>query len=117
RPTGEPTAENFRLVETDVPTPAAGQMLLRTVYLSLDPYMRGRMNAGPSYAAPIEVGEVMGGGCVCEVVESHLDGYAAGDFVVAPVGWQAYGLSDGSGVQAIDQALRPLSYALGVLGM
>lgn len=117
RPAGTPTTENFRLVETDAPAPAAGQMLLRTIYLSLDPYMRGRMNAGPSYAAPIETGEVMGGGCVCEVVESKLDGYAPGDLIVAPVGWQTFGLSDGSGVQRIDPALRPISYALGVLGM
>ncbi len=67
RPHGEPTLDNFKLVETDVPEPGTGQMLLRTVFLSLDPYMRGRMNAGPSYAKPVEVGDVMDGRAVCEV--------------------------------------------------
>ena len=65
RPHGEPTEANFKLVETPVPDPGPGKMLLRTLYLSLDPYMRGRMSAGPSYAAPTEIGEVMGGGTVC----------------------------------------------------
>src|SRR5207248_6849382 len=72
RPRGEPTPDDFKLVEADVPEPGPGQMLLRTVYLSLDPYMRGRMNAGPSYAPPVEVGAVMEGGTVCEVVRSDL---------------------------------------------
>ena len=78
RPHGEPTPDNFKLVETDVPEPGPGQMLLRTIYLSLDPYMRGRMNAGPSYAKPVEVGEVMEGRAVCEVVKSNLPQLQAG---------------------------------------
>src|SRR4051795_3812100 len=107
RPSGEPTLDNFRLVEADVPRPGPGQMLLRTIYLSLDPYMRGRMNAGPSYAKPVEVGEVMEGRSVCEVVESNLPGYEPGDLVFAGAGWQVFSLSDGNGVQKIDPSLGP----------
>src|SRR4051812_41346381 len=117
RPRGEPTLDNFKLVEADVPDPGPGQMLLRTIYLSLDPYVRGRMNAGASYARPVEVGEVMEGRCVCEVVKSNLPQYKPGDLVVAGTGWQEYVLSDGNGLQKIDAAFRPISYALGVLGM
>jgi NADPH-dependent curcumin reductase CurA len=117
RPSGEPTPDNFRLVEAEVPRPGPGQMLLRTIYLSLDPYMRGRMNAGPSYARAVEVGEVMEGRAVCEVVESSLPDYRAGDIVFAPTGWQEYALSDGKGARKLDASLGPVSYALGVLGM
>jgi NADPH-dependent curcumin reductase CurA len=117
RPRGEPTLDNFQMAEADVPEPGPGQMLLRTVYLSLDPSMRGRMNAGPSYAPPVEVGGIMEGRAVCEVEKSHLPQYQAGDIVVAGTGWQEYALSDGKGVQKIDPALGPISYALGVLGM
>lgn len=117
RPRGEPTAENFKLVSADLPEPGPGQMLLRTIYLSLDPYMRGRMNAGASYAKPVEVGGVMEGGAVSEVVKSNVAGYKAGDIVVARTGWQEYSLSDGEGVQPVDPTLGPISYALGVLGM
>jgi NADPH-dependent curcumin reductase len=117
RPRGEPTAYNFRLVETDIPEPGPSQMLLRTIYLSLDPYMRGRMNAGASYAQPVEIGGVMEGGAVSEVVQSNIPDYKIGDLVVARTGWQDYTLSDGKGVQPVDPALGPISYALGVLGM
>src|SRR6516162_4741260 len=117
RPRGEPTPDNFRLVEAEVPEPGPGQVLLRTIYLSLDPYMRGRMNAGPSYARPVEVGEVMEGRAVAEVVESNLNGYKPGDLVFAPTGWQEYSPSDGKEARKLDPALGPASYALGVLGM
>jgi NADPH-dependent curcumin reductase CurA len=117
RPHGEPTPENFRLVEAEIPEPGPGQMLLRTIYLSLNPYMRGRMNAGPSYARPVEVGEVMEGRSLCEVAKSNVPQYGTGDIVLAGTGWQEYALSDGNGVQKLDPALRPISYALGVLGM
>jgi NADPH-dependent curcumin reductase CurA len=117
RPTGEPTSDNFKLVESNIPSPGHGQMLLRTIYLSLDPYMRGRMNAGKSYAQPVEVGEVMEGRAVGEVAESKLTGYEAGDLLFAPIGWQEYAVSDGTGVRKLDPSLRPISYALGVLGM
>jgi NADPH-dependent curcumin reductase CurA len=117
RPDGEPTPDNFRLVETEMPGIQSGQMLLRTIYLSLDPYMRGRMNAGPSYARALEVGELFEGSGVAQVVESKLDGFQSGEFVLAPVGWQEYSVSDGAGVRKIDPAHGPISYALGVLGM
>jgi NADPH-dependent curcumin reductase CurA len=117
RPTGEPTLENFKMIEEELQEPASGQMLLRSIYLSLDPYMRGRMNAGPSYAAPVEVGEVMEGRSVCEVMASRVSGYEAGDLVLAPTGWQEYMLSDGTTVQRIAPSVRPISYALGLLGM
>jgi NADPH-dependent curcumin reductase CurA len=105
------------LVQCDVADPGPGQMLLRTVYLSLNPYMRGRMNAGPSYAPPLEVGGVMEGRSVCEVVRSNLPLHRVGDFVLAGTGWQDYTLSDGQGLQKVDASLGPISYALGVLGM
>jgi NADPH-dependent curcumin reductase CurA len=117
RPSGEPTPDNFQLVETEVPSPGPGQMLLRSIYLSLDPYMRGRMNAGKSYARPVDVGEVMEGRAVGEVVESQRPDYAPGDIVFAPIGWQEYLLSDGTGARRIDPSIRPISYALGLLGM
>jgi NADPH-dependent curcumin reductase CurA len=117
RPSGEPTPENFRLVESEASRPGPGQMLLRTLYLSLDPYMRGRMNAGPSYAKPVEVGGVMEGRAVAEVAESNLPGYQPGDVVFAPTGWQEYALSDGKEARKLDPARGPLTYALGVLGM
>src|SRR5581483_2214991 len=117
RPQGEPTPDNFKLVETNVPEPGPGQMLLQVVYLSLDPYMRGRMNEGPSYAKPVEVGEVMEGRAVCVVAKSNLPLFKAGDSVLAGTGWQEFVLSDGTGVQKIDPTVRPISLALGVLGM
>jgi NADPH-dependent curcumin reductase len=117
RPHGEPKDTDFRLVETPISEPGPGQMLLRTLYLSLDPYMRGRMSAGPSYAAPVEIGAVMGGGTVCRVAASNMKGFAVGDTVEAFGGWQEYGLSDGRGVRKLDPAVAPITTALGVLGM
>ncbi len=117
RPTGEPIDENFRLEETAIPVPGKGEVLLRTIYLSLDPYMRGRMNAGPSYAPPVEVGQVMTGGTVSEVMESKAPELRAGDLVVGSTGWQQYSVAEGSALQRIDPTLAPISTALGVLGM
>ena len=97
RPSGEPSLDNFRLAETEIPEPGSGQMLLRTVYLSLDPYMRGRMDPGPSYAPRVEIGQVMVGQSICEVVESKISNYQSGDIVLAGGGWQEYVLSDGVG--------------------
>ena len=99
RPIGEPTPDNFRLEEIPVPQPGPGQMLLRTLWLSLDPYMRGRMSDAPSYAKPVGIGEVMEGGAVSEVVASNVPRFATGDIVVGRTGWQTYALSDGSGLQ------------------
>jgi hypothetical protein len=117
RPVGEPKDENFRLEETEIPAPAQGEVLLRTIYLSLDPYQRGRMNAGPSYAPPVEVDQVMEGGTVCEVMESNADGLRPGDLVVGRTGWQEYAVASAKSVRKIDPARAPLSSALGVLGM
>ena len=117
RPSGEPSLDNFRLAETEIPEPGSGQMLLRTVYLSLDPYMRGRMDPGPSYAPRVEIGQVMVGQSICEVVESKISTYQSGDIVLAGGGWQEYVLSDGVGVRKIDHFPGPISQALGVLGM
>ncbi len=117
RPDGFPSEADFRMVEAPAPEPAAGEMLVRTIYLSLDPYMRGRMNAGPSYAAPVELGDVMTGGTVGQVMASRHDGFAEGDLVLAAAGWQEYALSDGRGVRKLDPGAAPISTALGVLGM
>ena len=102
RPKGEPVTETLRLETGPVPTPAEGQMLLRTEYLSLDPYMRGRMSDAPSYSAPVAVGAVMEGGTVAQVVASHVKGFDAGDWVLCFNGWQDYALSDGAGVTVLD---------------
>jgi hypothetical protein len=117
RPAGAPTAANFRLETAAVPPPDAGQILLRTVFLSLDPYMRGRMNDGPSYAAPVGVGEVMVGGTVCRVEASRHPEFASGDWVQAYTGWQDYAISDGKGVMRLGSNPPHPSWALGVLGM
>ena len=90
RPHGAPTSDNFRLEEQAVPSPAEGQVLLRTVYLSLDPYMRGRMSDGPSYAEPVAVDDVMLGGTVSRVVSSKHEKFKEGDWVLAMSGWQDY---------------------------
>jgi NADPH-dependent curcumin reductase len=117
RPVGEPGEENFALDEAPVPEPGEGQFLGRTVYLSLDPYMRGRMAAGRSYASPAEVGQPMVGATVGQVARSRHPDYHEGDFVLGYWGWQEFGLSDGTGVRKLDPRMGPLSYALGVLGM
>ncbi len=116
-PVGEPKESDFTFIDSAVPTPGPGQMLLRTIYLSLDPYMRGRMTGQRSYVAPFEIGKALQGGTVCEVVQSNLPKFKAGDFVQGMSGWQDYALSDGSGFRRIDPKLAPLSTALGVLGM
>ena len=117
RPVGAPTAANFRVEEAAVPEPAAGQVLLRTLYLSLDPYMRGRMSDAPSYAAPVAIGEVMVGGTVSRVEASQHPGYQPGDLVVGYTGWQAYAISDGTRLSKLDAGMTHPSLALGVLGM
>ena len=117
RPVGAPTAKNFRLEEIVVPVPSSGQVLLRTLYLSLDPYMRGRMSDAASYAAPVAIGETMVGATVCRVQTSQHADYAVGDWVSAYSGWQDYAVSDGTGLTKLNPKLVPPSYALGVLGM
>lgn len=120
RPAGEPTAENFRLVEAPVPALADGQVLVRHHYLSLDPYMRGRMNDGKSYAQPQPLDAVMIGGTVGEVVESHHPGFAAGDKVVGMGGWQQYSVVDATQLgmlRKVDTTHIPLAAYLGAVGM
>jgi NADPH-dependent curcumin reductase CurA len=117
RPEGAPTPAHFRLVETPVPQPRDGEVLLKTLWLSLDPYMRGRMSAARSYAKPVEIGEVMEGGTVSRVEASRRKDFAAGDIVLSRAGWQEYAVSDGSGLRKLDPARAPVSTALGVLGM
>jgi len=117
RPHGAPTAENFQLVEAALPPVADGQVLLRTLFLSLDPYMRGRMNDGPSYAAAVAVGQPMVGGTVARVEVSKNTAWAVGDLVVSGNGWQDYAVSDGLGLTRLPPGLAQPSWALGVLGM
>ncbi|HEJ0328089.1 TPA: NADP-dependent oxidoreductase [Serratia marcescens] len=117
RPHGEPTAANFRLDTVPAPQPGAGQLVLRTVYLSLDPYMRGRMSDAPSYAPPVEIGQVMVGGTVSRVAASQHPDFNVGDWVLGYDGWQDYALSDGNGLRNLGPHLPHPSRLLGVLGM
>ncbi|ATD66500.1 NADP-dependent oxidoreductase [Luteimonas chenhongjianii] len=118
RPKGAPVASDFRLEHTPMPTPRTGQVLLRNRWLSLDPYMRGRMNAGRSYVAPLEIGETMDGGTVSEVVESLHPAWSPGDLVLAHAGWQTYAVVDGETLRRkLDPAGLPVQTALGVHGM
>ena len=117
RPLGAPAAENFRLEEAPVPVPATGQVLLRTLYLSLDPYMRGRMSDAPSYAPPVAIGAVMLGGTVSRVEISLHPNYHPGELVLSFNGWQEYALSDGTGLTKLDDQMTRPSLALGILGM
>ena len=117
RPVGAPTPGNFELATPAIPVAGPGQVLLRTVYLSLDPYMRGRMSDAASYAAAAALGEPMVGATVCRVVTSQLAGFAEGDWVLAYTGWQDYAVSDGTGLTKLDANMARPSYALGVLGM
>ena len=117
RPVGEPKPSDFRLEEFAAPQPGPGEILLRTKFLSLDPYMRGRMSDAPSYAKPVGIGEVMEGGTVNEVVASNNDKYAVGDIVLGHTGWQTHAVSKGAGLRKLDPSVAPVSTALGVLGM
>src|ERR1017187_3208965 len=117
RPTGVPTPDNFWIETQAVPVPAQGQMLLRTICLSLDPYMRGRMSDAPSYAPPVAVGEAMVGSTVSRVDISHHPDFAVGDWVLSQNGWQEFAVSDGKGIFNLGAQLDHPSNALGVLGM
>jgi len=117
RPAGWVTEENFRIETVPVPKPKDGEVLVKNHWLSLDPYMRGRMNDTKSYAAKQEIGAVMVGGTAGEVVESNNPKFKAGDKVSGMLGWQQYGVSDGTGLNKIDASRAPMSAFLGVLGM
>ncbi|MFD2021564.1 NADP-dependent oxidoreductase [Pseudocitrobacter faecalis] len=117
RPHGEPVADNFRLEETNVPEPEEGEVLLRTIYLSLDPYMRGRMSDAPSYSPPVELGAVMVGGTVSRVEESRHPNFKTGEWVLGYSGWQSYDVSNGDGLVKLGDAPEHPSWSLGILGM
>ncbi|QEI05935.1 NADP-dependent oxidoreductase [Pigmentiphaga aceris] len=117
RPKGRPSAENFRLETGPVPTPADGEVLVQVKYLSLDPYMRGRMSDAKSYAEPTKIGEVMEGGTVAEVLESRHANFKKGDLVLARGGWQTHAVVKGDAIRKIDTGSEPISTAVGVLGM
>ena len=128
RPSGALKDSDFRLVEKAIPEPGEGELLCQTIYLSLDPYLRGGMNAAKSYAAleeidaisyaaPVEIGDVMGGGTVSRVLRSHGEGIAKGDFVAGLAGWQDYSIVSAGNVHRVNPLDAPISTALGVLGM
>lgn len=117
RPEGAPEPDDFRLEREPVPEPEDGEVLLRTVFLSLDPYMRARMSDAPSYADPVAVGDLMVGSTVCRVEASQHPDYTAGDWVLAYTGWQDHAISDGDGLTTLDPAKTNPSWALGILGM
>jgi NADPH-dependent curcumin reductase CurA len=117
RPVGEPRDSDFEVGTVDLPEPEDGQVLLRVVYLSLDPYMRGRMSEAKSYAAPVPLGGVMVGGTVAEVLESRHRDFSPGDLVLSHSGWQTHDVADGRHLRRLDPATAPVSTALGVLGM
>ncbi|MDX2463987.1 MAG: NADP-dependent oxidoreductase [Porticoccus sp.] len=117
RPKGVPKAENFSAVEQSIPSPEKGEVLLRTLYLSLDPYMRGRMNGGKSYAPPIALDDVMGGSTISKVLTSLHPDFREGDIVLSQSGWQDYAVVDAAGLTKLDVQMKHPSLCLGVLGM
>ncbi len=117
RPVGKPTVDNLRLESSPIPALKDGEVLLKTLYLSLDPYMRGRMSAGPSYADNVKIDQVMVGGTISEVVDSRNSNWKVGQRVNSFSGWQEYQVSTGAGLTPLDTRINPASYALGVLGM
>ena len=118
RPVGVPTAENFRLEEEPAPEPRHGEVLVRALWLSLDPYMRGRMSAGKSYAAPNPVGGVMTGGVCGRVEKSQDPAFKEGDIVQGfALGWQDYAIATSAQIRKVDPSLAPISTSVGILGM
>jgi NADPH-dependent curcumin reductase len=117
RPKGPPTAENFRVETVPMPALPPGGLLLKVLYLSLDPYMRGRMDDAKSYAKPVGIGEVMTGESVCEVIGSDRSGYTTGDIVLAHAGWRTYAAWSGPALRKLNPKQAPITTGLGVLGM
>jgi NADPH-dependent curcumin reductase CurA len=117
RPEGFPSESNFEVVQSEVPGIGEGQVLRKTIYLSVDPYMRGRMSTARSYAEPAKLGEPMVGSTISEVIESKNPRYQAGDYVLGLDGWQEYGVSDGKGLRKLDPVQAPITTSVGVLGM
>jgi NADPH-dependent curcumin reductase len=117
RPQGEPTSADFEIVDGPVPDPQEGEYLSRTIWMSLDPYMRGRMSEAKGYAANAKLGEALGGGTVGQVLKSKNPKFKEGDYVAEYAGWQSYAVSNGAGVMKLDPGVAPISTALSVLGM
>lgn len=117
RPKGMPTKEDFKFVESDVPTPKGQEILVRTLYLSVDPYMRGRMQDTKSYIAPFELNKPITGGVVAEVVESKSDSFKKGDVVVGNIDWAEYTIVTEKEIRVIDPKVAPVTTYLGILGM
>lgn len=117
RPEGVPKQSDFKLIEVPMPSPGEGELVVRTIYLSLDPYMRGRMNDAKSYADPVKIGGVMEAGVVGQVIASKNTRYVEGDLVFGYFGWQEYALSNGKGLRKLDPDKAPITTALGILGM
>lgn len=117
RPVGYPKESDFNVVEVPIPMPEDGEVLVKTLYLSVDPYMRGRINAAKSYAANVEIDEVMVGSVIAEVIDTRHPDFEVGDIVNAGIGWQEYGIAAGNGLRKIDPAIAPISTGGGILGM
>ena len=117
RPVGYPKESDFNIVSSPIPAPGDGEVLIHTCYISVDPYMRGRMRKAKSYAASLEIGDVVLGGTVGQIAESKHPDFHEGDIVKAYLGWQEYGIAGGEAIQKVDPSLAPISTALGVLGM
>ena len=117
RPKGMPTLDNFQFVETSVPQPGDGEVLLRTLYISVDPYLRGRMREGKSYVAPFEVGDVISSALIGEVIESRAPAFQKGDIVTGYFGWRLYNLAKAGELRKVDPRITPVTAGLGVLGI
>lgn len=117
RPVGIPKEDDFKLVEVPVPKPEKGELLVRNIYMSVDPYMRGRMDEYESYVAPFQLGAVMSGGAVGQVVEAKNGSFNVGDYVLSDQGWREYFTTNGSSLQKIDPAIAPIQSFLGTVGM
>lgn len=117
RPVGLPTPDNFELVEVELPDPGPGQLLVRNLYMSVDPYMRGRMVERKSYVPPYQIGQTLDGGAVGQVVVSNHPNFPEGTYVLSNMGWREYFLSDGTGLMPVDPSLAPIEAYLGVMGM
>jgi len=117
RPSGWPVQDNFEIADAEIPKPAKGQMLLQIIYMSVDPYMRGRMNDMKSYVEPFQIGEACQAGVVGKVIESNDGPHEEGTYLVGMGLWANYMVTDGAGFQKVEAGLAPLSYYLGILGM
>jgi NADPH-dependent curcumin reductase CurA len=117
RPTGMPTLDNFRVVEAEMPQPNDGEVLVRSLYISVDPYLRGRMREGRSYVPPFAIGEVITSGVVGEVIESRSKQFQPGDIVTGMLGWRLYNVAKAIELRKVDPLVAPVTTALGVLGM